>query len=45
MWQGYSELQSLCEGLSLRDWTADYEHLWVKGRARAALTPKKVLDK
>jgi len=22
MWQGYSELQSLCEGLSLRDWTS-----------------------
>ena len=25
MWQGYSELQSLCEGLSLRDWTSDDE--------------------
>ena len=23
MWQGYSQLQSLCEGLSLRDWTSD----------------------
>ena len=23
MWQGYSELQSLCRGLSLRDWTSD----------------------
>lgn len=22
MWQGYSELQSLCRGLSLRDWTS-----------------------
>jgi hypothetical protein len=25
MWQGYSELRSLCEGLSLRDWTSDDE--------------------
>jgi hypothetical protein len=25
MWQGYSELQSLCEGLSLRDWTSNEE--------------------
>ena len=33
MWQGYSELQSLCRGLSLRDWTSDWdEKLWVKGR-------------
>ena len=23
MWQGYSELQTLCEGLALRDWTSD----------------------
>jgi len=28
MWQGYSELQSLCEGLSLRDWTSDDEETY-----------------
>ena len=25
MWQGYSKLQTLCEGLALRDWTSDDE--------------------
>ena len=33
MWQGYSELQTLCEALALRDWTSDEGALMGKGQA------------